>query len=72
MSRSLASRASNASSRMLEDLANRSQTKYISLNSEYADFKDPSMTKKWESSGMPLDYTSAATLEWEEVSTSPN
>ena len=32
MSRSVASRASNASSKMLEDLANRSQTKYLLSN----------------------------------------
>ena len=32
MSRSAVSRASNASSKMLEELANRSQTKYLTSN----------------------------------------
>lgn len=47
MNRSVASRASNASSKMLEELANRSQTKYLRINHlESSKLKEASMTKK--------------------------
>lgn len=47
MNRSVASRASNASSKMLEELANRSQTKYTFINHLGSkELKAASMTKK--------------------------
>jgi hypothetical protein len=46
MSHSIASRASNASSKMLEDLASRSQTKYVIIYLEYLKYKDHLMINK--------------------------
>jgi hypothetical protein len=47
MNRSVASKASNASSRMLEEIANRSQTKYLLFDFlESTKLREVSMMKK--------------------------
>lgn len=73
MNQSTCSKASNASSQMLEELANRSMTsKYSPLYSGYSEPRAHSTTRRCASSGTPWDSISAATSGWEEVSPSPN
>jgi len=69
MSRSVISKASNASSKMLEEIANRSQNKYIKLIIvESIELKEHSMTNRCVSYGILWDYTSAVIYAWAEES----
>lgn len=73
MNKSVASRASNASSKMLEEIANRSQTKYHYHNNlEFIKFRELLMISKWESYGIHLASMLAEILGWEEESIFPN